>query len=259
MTDRELKQRIKSAFPIPKAERKEEFLAKLGSRQGERTRFWGKAPAMSRRRFYLTQFGYIRKRIWLLSALLLAAAVEMTNFFRLVRPDIDIGKGILWSVSAVVPLLAVLVVVEMNRSFCCGMNELEMSTRHNLTEIYLARMVFLGAGNFLWMLLALFLFARESQEVVFMLIVYLMVPYLLATVLSLEISAHSRRETVLMSSVAVACAVSASYGILCGIVDIYDARYQSFWTAGFLVLLYLTGKKMVGMKTIWEEQLCSLD
>lgn len=259
MTDRELKQRIKNAFPIPKAERKEEFLAKLGSRPGEQMIFCEKVPAMSRRRFYLTQFGYIRKRIWVLSALLLAAAVEMAYFFRLVRPDFGIGKELLWSVSAVVPLLAVLVVVEMNRSFCSGMNELEMSTRHNLTEIYLARMVFLGAGNFLWILLALFLFVRESQDFIFMLIIYLMVPYLLTTVLSLEISAHSRRESVMISSVGAACTVSAFYSILCGIVNIYDARYQSLWAVSFMVLLYLTGKKLVGMKAIWEEQLCSLD
>lgn len=259
MTDRELKRKIKNAFPVPEAEHKREFFAQISKRQMEHASSGGNIGAMGRRKFYLTQLGYIRKRVWLLSALLLCAALGMDYSVRLLIPEMEVENGLLWCASAVIPLLAVLVVVEVNRSFFYGMQELEMSTRHNLAEIYLARMAFLGAGNFLWILLVLSLFARESRNLLFMEVLYLMVPYLLTIVLALEISRHSRREAVMLSCVTAACVVSASYILLFNIVNIYEERYQSLWVLCFLVLLYLYRKKMVGMKTIGEDMLCSLN
>lgn len=152
MTDRELKQCIKRAFPVPEPEHRQEFLAHHGG-----TQF-----VMSRRAFYLTQLGYIRKRIWLLSGLLMVLAVRMAYFIGNRSLEMGREKALLCCISAVVPLLAVLVIAEVNRSFTCGMNELEMSTRHNLLEVYLARGIFMGVGNFLWMCLALLLLVRET-------------------------------------------------------------------------------------------------
>lgn len=269
MTDRKLKQRIKQAFPVPEPEHKQEFFADLNGqrtvddtvRRNRDAAYCGKyVSAMSRRAFYLTQLGYIRKRIWFFAALLMALAVGMAYSLENLPLGIGRGKELLCGVSAVVPLLAVLVIVEVSRSSTCGMDELEMSTRHNLLEVYLARMLFLGVGNFLWMFFALFLLVRESQELMFMLGIYLMVPYLLTTILALEVVRYSRKESKTVYCVAAACMVSAGCFLIQsqGSVNIYGDRYQVLWIVGFLILLYLTGKKLAAIKYIGEEQLCSL-
>lgn len=278
MTDRELKQRIKQAFLVPEPERKQEFFTRMdGQRLADGTvqrnltqpgvysvfenavHHGEKTLVMSRRAFYLTQLGYIRKRIWLLSALLMVLAVGTACTVEKLPLGIGRGKELLCCVSAVVPLLAVLVIVEVNRSFTYGMNELEMSTRHNLLEVYLARGIFMGIGNFLWMLLALLLLVRESQELLIMLGIYLMVPYLFTTILALEIARYSRKGSGTVYCVAAACMVSAGCFFIQGqgSINLYEDRYRMLWIAGFLILLYLTGKKLAEIKSTWEEQLCS--
>lgn len=269
MTDRELKQCIKQTFPVPEPEHKQKFFADLNGqripdgavvRNRDAAYYREQASGMSRRAFYLTQLGYIRKRIWLFAGLLMALAVGMAYSLENLPLGIGRGKELLCSVSAVVPLLAVLVIVEVNRSFACGMDELEMSTRHNLLEVYLARMLFLGVGNFLWMFFALLLLVRESRELMLMLGIYLMVPYLLTTVLALEVVRCSRKESKTVYCVAAACMVSAVCFLIQnqGSINIYEDRYQRLWIVGFLILLYLTGKKLTAIKYIGEEQLCSL-
>lgn len=268
MRDRELKQHIKQAFPVPEPQNKRKFFADLAGQRPADDTVGGKRDAvysggcisgMSRGTFYLTQLGYIRKRIWLFSGLLMALAVMMERGMEELFFEIEREKTLLCGVSAVVPLLAVLVIAEVNRSFTCGMNELEMSTRHNLLEVYLARMLFMGAGNFLWMFLAWILLVRESRELVIMLGIYLMVPYLLATILALEVVRYSRKGGGTVYCVAAACGVSAGSFFIQSqrSVNIYEDRYQVLWIAGFLLLLYLTGKKLASIKEIWEEQLCS--
>ncbi len=270
MTDRELKQRIKQAFPSPEGEpeRKQEFFISLkeqspvyGAAQTNKseTQLGAYAAVMTRREFYLTQLGYIRKRIWLFSGLLMALAVGMAYSIGHLSLEIGRGRTLLCCVSSIVPILAVLVSVEVNRSFTCGMNELEMSTKHNLLEVYLARGIFLGTGNFLWMFLALLLLMRESEEFLLMLGIYLLVPYLFTMILALEIVRHSRAGNGTMYCVAAACIISAASFLIQrqDRIHIYEDRYRVLWILGFLLLLYLAGKQMVNIKHIWEEQLCS--
>ena len=247
MTNRELKRKIKNAFPIQPSQQGQEFLQQMQIPQRR----------MKRLDFYLIQFGYIRKRIWLVSILLMALALTASNCLEAVSGNAGNGMAMLWSVSAIMPLIAVLTVTEGCRSLLYGMSEIEMSTRHNLSEIYLARTAFLGAGNFLLVLAVLPFVAKESQNMIFITAVYLWVPYLLTAVLTLEAAHRCGRNHLPVISLTIAVLISTGYLFLTEEYDVYNPRNTGMWILLFLVLLYLTGKKWWKMEKNLEEVLCS--
>lgn len=257
MTKRELQRNMKSAFRVPPPQHKQEFLACVSAcgENGEGRK------KVSRREFCRMQFRYIRKRVWVLSALLLLAVWRMVHLAGTLPENFKMAGryGMLWFASVVVPLLAVIAIVELNRSLFCGMGELELSTKYNLTEIFFARMIYLGIGNFIWLVMLSLILQRESGEWIFMLTIYLLVPYLVTTVLTLELLCRCHRENAVFCCVASGVFVSVSYLLLLGNVKenvLFDAVYQPIWIGVCLILLCAAARKLADMKNEWEGQLC---
>lgn len=248
VTDRELKRSIRQAFAVPEPEGGQVFMKKIGKEE---------RIVISCAQFFLIQLSYIRKRIWAASALLFAAAVAAAYaFWRSAAGTMD--QVLLWCISAVTPFLALLSVVEAGRSASCGMRELEMSTRYHLPEIYLARMLFLGCGNAMELLVSVILLKNAGQGSVFMTAIYLLVPYLLTITLSLWVAGRLEGGHTMVSAMVSACTVAATYVLLWGAdARIYDAGYEDMWLLVFAAICYFAVKQLSGEKKTWEEIICS--
>ena len=275
--DRDLKRKIREAYAPPRPQRRDEFLQQVSRQDAEdETRL---TVRVSRRDFLLSQLGYIRKRVWVLSVVLFFAAVFLawimpnwqqdTQYYvttdgTLVpvtddaQTQVTDYEPLLWCMSAVLPLLGVIFFTEESRSFRYGMQEFEMAAKHNLMQVYLARMLFLGLGNLLWIIAADILLHWVGSGAADFVIVYLLVPYLLSMVLSLEISRVCSRSNAGIYSVAAGCGVSAGYIILRGMVDLYREQYRLYWATLCALLLYQGMKRFIRMEKTWEEMLCSL-
>ena len=86
------------------------------------------------------------------------------------------------------PILAFFQVAEMQRSFKYNMYEIEMACKINLKEIITARLISMTVINLLIMTLFVIIAGAKFQEGIHLLIVYLLVPFLVTNVLTMEIS-----------------------------------------------------------------------
>lgn len=112
---------VKNAFAVPIPEEKQKFLGQLNY------------PKESRAEFLVTQAGYIRKRFWILSFILIITIIIVLRLYPVTLEAVGI-------ISAVLPLLTILSIVEIQRSRSCNMAEIEMSCKHNLVEAVLIRL-----------------------------------------------------------------------------------------------------------------------
>lgn len=172
----EWEEELRSAFAAPKPLRKEEFLQKITP------------PELHFSAFLLIQLHYIRRRFWIVSALIFAA-VSFGSFV--------LSIDTLWAVSAFMPLLALMMVAETGRSEQYEMAELEMATCFSLKSVLLARLGILGLGNLIlfFLLLPAGLFHNRMRPLQAGL--YIITPFLLTTFLCLYIvRRHREKETI---------------------------------------------------------------
>lgn len=222
-----LKQNILNAYEIPEPLQKEEFIKSLNF------------PKIRWYDFLLYQFGYIRKKIWIASILLFLAAILLGSLLQ--KGDMKL----LWSVSAIIPFLALLGITEIARSAVFGLAELEMSTRYNLRGVLLARMCIIGIGNFILILSLTCILAGRIEVQVLKLGIYFMIPYLLTNFISYVVVNRSRSKDISYYCAAVAASVSGS-GLFFGRIweVIYQQQYFILWLVAFVVLIAALSKEI---------------
>ena len=174
--ERSWKKQLKELYQAPKPQRKAVFLQELNY------------PKATKREFIMVQAGYIRKRIWTLSLVLILAAVLAGEWM---QGNVRLFP-VLWSVSAVMPILALILVLETFRSEMYDMEELEQSTRHNLPEVLLVRMGIMGGVDLLLITAAVPMIVWHDGLSFLRTTVYLLVPYLLTCFLALYIQRWKR-------------------------------------------------------------------
>ena len=160
----EWKEALANAFEAPKPLHKAEFLRKISPQ---------KLPFSA---FLFIQLHYIRRRFWIVSALVFAAA--LTGSFLL-------STDMLWAISSFMPLLALITVTETGRSQRYEMAELEMSTCFSLRSVLLARLCILGLGNLALFFLLLPMGLWSSRLHPLQAGLYILTPFLLTTFLCL--------------------------------------------------------------------------
>lgn len=134
MRKKEWKKELRQVFEPPAPMRKKEFIGGL------------ERPGIGFCGFLMIQAGYIRKWVWIVSAL---------AFFTSLAGAAVFSADMLWWVSAWMPLLALTIVAESGRSENYEMAEMEMATRFSLKCVLLARLGILGAENLLLLCLLL--------------------------------------------------------------------------------------------------------
>lgn len=213
---RELKKELQRAYAAPRPQRKREFLMKLGMGR------------CSLAEFFLTQLGYIRKRGWILSAVIFAGALWAGSRFP--------GEAV-WIVSAGTPFLALTALTENGRSAACGMQELEAATRFSLRSVLLARMGGLGLAHGILLLLLILFSTRGSLLPVAVGGLYILVPYLLtACIGTAALRRWHGREAVYLCA-GIPAFVSGALYLMQGAAQIfYNLRNVRWWVAAFLLL-----------------------
>jgi len=185
--NRKIKEGIKLAFEAPEPTRKKEFLLAF------------EYPRTSRIDFFFSQIGYIRKRIWGISFLLVALAL-----FGL--PYQASENFLLWAVSSFTPFLVLIGITEIARSMSFNMAELEMSCKYNFSDIVLTRLGIIGIANAAVFILIILFFSRENSMLY--LTIHLLTPYLMACALSLFFLNRFRGAGSIYVSSGASCAVS---------------------------------------------------
>lgn len=142
--NKKLKRALEAGFDAPKPVDKERFLKTL------------RYPKISYLDFLFRQLFYIRKRVWVLSAMivLIGWAAAFLSPLPIHWPT---ESEKVWIVSAILPFLALLTATEIYRSSLNRMAELEISCRFSLSQIIVARTTLLGGGNFIILALLLLL------------------------------------------------------------------------------------------------------
>lgn len=202
---------IMQAFAPPPPQRKREFISSLPPQPVPISQFlWG-------------QLGYIRKWVWLVDIVIMAAAIILTHLV----PD-----EVVAILSAVTPLLAVCYVAESSRSREYGMWELEMCARFSLKSVVLSRLVLLGIANaaVFCAIIPISMGAVSALRTA----VYLICPYLFTSFFGLLISRKSASKEAMYFIVGLAAIVGAA--VLIAKKAIYASQNFNLWLAAIVLL-----------------------
>lgn len=212
--DKKLKNALQAAFEAPTTSQKNNFLQTLNY------------PKSTYKNFFITQIGYIRKRIWLFLFFIIVLGLASILMF---QQSIYYRKegSIVWMISAIIPFLALMSMAELSRSMFYNMVELEMSCRFSLSQIVMARATILGIGNFVIIALLLVLIIPVTDYGVFRLILYLTVPYLLTCAGSLLVLNRVRGKESIYYCGIISCFVSF-------VPSIFSTTRQYFYSDSFV-------------------------
>lgn len=216
-----LKQQIQNAFEAP-----------LPNQQ-EKTRFLKTIPKskISTWKFIFMQFTYLRKWVLVLSMLLLFPALKGAYY---------ISQNTLWIISAFIPFLGLLAVTESTRSSMYGMSEFELSTRFSLKCVVLARLGILGVTDMVVLCCLIPLCCASSKFSLLQTGLYLLVPYLFTTNISLWITRRFHNQEAVYGCMGIAILVSITNTVLHFMADfVYQFSYFNWW---IILFLFLIGK-----------------
>lgn len=230
-----LKKELKSAFDAPTPTRKNLFLNQLDY------------PKASRIDFIKSQLGYIRKRIWILSALLFIGTLLELFFYK-------VSTSFIWVISSILPFISLVSISEIVRSSTYNMEEFEMSCKHNFLEVSLVRLGILGVANFIVLISILLLFMGKTDFVFFRLGLYLTTPFLLNCYGSLfAINRLKSRETTYICGGVTAFVSILNILLTIQINEIYTERYWLFWVMSFIILAVLSAREIAKLIKKMEE------
>ena len=211
-----IKKRLVLAFEAPPPLHKKEFLRKL------------ELHKMSTAEFIFSQIGYIRKWIWVVSALAYAISLGMS---------VMLSVDMLWAISAFTPLLALTFLSESGRSESYEMAELEMATRFSLRSVLFARSGILGIENLVILCLLIPVGLRNNAFNPLQAGVYIITPFLLTTFTGLRIVRRFRgREAIYYCAGMAACISISVFFIHMTIPQVYQGTYLAWWMTGILLL-----------------------
>lgn len=230
------------AFSTPSPQRKTEFLEYLQkenvhrkSMQGQRAQSANTAKtSISIGSFILSQIAYIRKRVYLASLLILALAVMATDYAK---------TDSVWAVAAMMPFIALCMVTESARSETYGMAELEMASRFSIRSIMLARFGTIGLVH-MGLLCILIPIVSHSSLLSFIQIgIYLLVPYLAASVLEFAAVRRFRGK----EAISVCMSISVMVSLLNTVVKellahLFGSKQFAIW---LILAVYLTGRTVL--------------
>ena len=213
----DIKQVLESSFAAPEPKRKEEFFREIG-----------RTP-ISTFAFMKLQISYIRKRVWILSILVIMLSIASKKY---------VGTDCIWVISAMMPFVAVSMVSENNRSEIYGMAELEQSSRFSLKSVMYARLVVVGISHIMLLSFIIPFIGNGVLTPYVQIGIYILVPYLLASTLGLTAVRRNRGKETSYYCFGISCMVSCLQIIVREMIpQIYDGKWFLCWCAVFFYLL----------------------
>lgn len=235
--NRKLKSQLKTAFDVPAPTRKKEFLQSMTF------------PKASMFDFVLDQIGYIRKRVWIISVIIL-----MTTLYSLYCYGDENALKVVWGISSILPFVSLVMATEIAKSRAYNMVELEMSCKHSLADIILVRLCILGSFNLIIFILTMLAFVGKTNLGIFQLGVYILTPFLLTCFCSLFVlnKINSRETTYICGGIS--GFVSLINSILTTQYNkIFEDQYILIWNFIFLGLVFLIGVEVIKLLRKTEE------
>lgn len=214
--NKRLKNALKTGFEAPAPQRKNVFLNSI------------EKQSVSCFEFVVSQTAYIRKWVWVLSALMFVVAFIVAKYM---------NQDTLWCISALMPLLALSVITESSRSETYGMAEFELSARFSLKSVVLARLGILGIANLILMGMLVPLAFLNSNVTLLQTGVYMLCPYLLTVALGLWAARKIHGKEAVYFCTAIAISVSLAESLLYHLLPAFYAGHSFiFWIAASLIL-----------------------
>lgn len=173
-------------------------------------------PKITYPEFIFSQIGYIRKRMWAISAAVLLAGLAAVSIAS------DGSVPVLWVISSLAPFLAVFTAAEISRSSVFGMSEIEAGCRFSLPQLAGARMLILGVCNFAVISVGAIISGIFSPFGIAMSALYILSPYVCVCGASLAVFRKTRGQDGVYISGGIALAVSVF-----GMVFFPENRQQS--------------------------------
>lgn len=211
-----MKKALKHAFEPPAPLSRERFLKTLPQ------------PRSSRRAFILSQAGYIPLWVWGTSFATLLIAIFSACFM---------SRDTLGILSACIPFVASSAVAENGKSMVYRMAELEKSSLFSLKSVTLTR---LGIIGFSHMLLLFLLCPLASVGGLFSILqtgIYLLVPYLLTTTLSLVFTRRFHGRETMYLCLGIAVMVSGLCIMTQSKFNLFYRQESICWWIGILIAL----------------------
>lgn len=189
--------------------------------------------ALSFWRFLFSQFGFIRKKVWI-AQLFIILACGLALFY---LPEEAKTIAI---ISAAAPLIVLTNVFELSRSYTHGMVEIELSTRYSLKQLMIARLSVLGMVDIFCLTILLVISGVQLSIETYAIILYAFVPFLITCFACLLVLNHIKRKECNYYCAAVGFSISLAIGI--GTVQ-YPQIYElaAIWVWLILFILSLAG------------------
>lgn len=232
--NKKLKQGLMQSFTPPPPQYKEQFASSISY------------PKASFCEVAISQIGFIRKRVWLSFVLSVCFAFCYTQF-------VNMPENIIAGVSAILPLFSLCTIAEVYKSTAYNMEETELACKYNLPKITLMRLGILGTVNFI--VLVLFVIIVEKNDFGMLRnTIYISVPYLLSSYLSLFIITKFH----LKETIYICAAISGAISVLMMLVGssykfIYNTEFTAIWLTMFTLLIGLLSYNLIKFTKSQEE------
>lgn len=144
--------------------------------------------------FYCSQLHFISKKVWILHLFIVLMMSWLLNHVLSFGSFWSNGRQVLMFVSIASPLLVVAGLQVLVRSFSFTMMEIELSTKHSLEKLMLARMSLLSLVDVLCIFLLSIFFSFRLQQEISLIFMYLLVPFQLTCLGCLSILSRTRSK-----------------------------------------------------------------
>lgn len=218
--DKQIQTILKDIYSAPRPERRDACIRLYQKRMGYQK--------MNTLYVLRTQIAYIRKPVWLITFAVFAAAVVglKTNY-----------SNTVFLVSAMMPFVSGLATLESFRSFGYGMNELEQATRFSLKGILFARIAIIGSFHIIVLFSLVFMISRVLPWSYFMTGAVITIPYLVSSIISMEIERTKYGRNHAYASIVVSALVSAAVVVVSMMERrIFSSMYYVFWIMALFIL-----------------------
>ncbi len=219
-TRKSLKFALKQNFTPPPTKQRDQFINSISYPNGTFCEL------------LISQIGFIRKRVWLFFIFCVCFAFFYAEFT-------NMPENIVSVISAISPLFSLCTIAELYKSTAYNMGEMELACKHNLPKITLMRLGILGTVTFI-MLLSLVAIVGERNFGTLRNALYIAVPYLLTSYISLLMISKLRTK----DTVSVCASVS---GTVSFITFLANSNYQFIYRSDFVYKWLILFVMLIGL------------
>lgn len=211
-----LKKMLPDAGPKPDPVRKDAFIRNYRQKTG--------VSGLNSFEMIKSQAAYIKLPVWIISFAALAVAVWGVN------TDYEI----LFPVSAIMPFVSGIAVLDTLRSRVHGMTEMEAVTLYSMRGMLFARLICIGIVHIILLGTLTFLIGSSSGQGILMSGMVITLPYLISSIGCLELERTSLGRNNALTCLAVSATVMVTMIIIMNERTLFSAKYRWIWMIVFV-------------------------